>query len=374
MTSTLRDLAARSHGVRQAVDAAFLGQGRIRDLLGAPTPSRRRSADIAARLREGLSQPRPRIAVASVRAKRLTSAASSAELAQAFAGDGLAVSFHDDLDDAGIWQSDLVILLLHANGEDTVIRKARRSGCRVPVVGWTWDNHHGALSNRRAAVSVDVLHPGHAFAKGYLRSRAALMGCHVPLCTAQWALTEAVEGFARTGFGQRSNELYGGFFGYRLARRRNRLVEELRAAGMQHVGLLDSAASDAYHALSADERFSAWTAHKASLCAPVKGDLSLRLFDSLVTGGIPIIAPDVRDLDSVIPPELQRELPVIRLAEYSTDAARRALEQACRAFDEGGTRAMERRHRFVLENHMLEHRIRSIIQAARDLASLADRR
>jgi hypothetical protein len=108
--------------------------------------------------------------------------------------------------------------------------------------------------------------------------------------------------------------------------------------------------------------------HKVSLCLPLNGDLSQRLFDALLTGQIPIVAPDIHDLDAVIPPDLQKRLPVIRFDSYSTESVSKAYHEALRIFDQQGDSGIEKRHVFALEKQTFPERIREILGAVRSLS------
>jgi hypothetical protein len=103
-------------------------------------------------------------------------------------------------------------------------------------------------------------------------------------------------------------------------------------------------------------------------------DLSTRFFDALAAGQVPIVASNILDLDRIVPPDLQARLPIIRLQDYTVPALREAHERATAAFDREGNEGAERRHRFILENHMLAHRTRVLLdQTAQMLAVAANR-
>jgi hypothetical protein len=91
----------------------------------------------------------------------------------------------------------------------------------------------------------------------------------------------------------------------------------------------------------------------------------------LLTGQIPLVAPDVHDLDEVIPPYVQEQLPVVRLRAYTLDAVNEAVATAMHRFDQDGEAGVLRRHHFAVENHMFVNRIRTIISSAREIAAHA---
>ena len=110
--------------------------------------------------------------------------------------------------------------------------------------------------------------------------------------------------------------------------------------------------------------------HKVSICLPLSGDLSQRLFDALLTGQIPIVPDDIHDLDHIIPAALQAELPVIRFAKYTAAAVAEAHAKALRAFDRDGEAGILRRHRFAL-GHTFAPRVRSILGTLRDIIGVS---
>jgi hypothetical protein len=171
--------------------------------------------------------------------------------------------------------------------------------------------------------------------------------------------------FEREG---RSNALSGHYAFYYLAHRRNALlaqaIKEWPQADLSLRHFLDTS----YHAQSPEDRFLQWRRYKASVCLPLANDLSNRFFDALATGQVPIVAPDILDFDRVIPPDLQTSLPIIRLQDYTVAALRDAHGRAIAAFDSEGNEGAERRHRFVLRNHMLANRIRQLVDATAHLS------
>jgi hypothetical protein len=124
----------------------------------------------------------------------------------------------------------------------------------------------------------------------------------------------------------------------------------------------------AYFGLEREERFADWASRKVSLIAPVRRDLSMRVFDALLAGQTLVMPADVPDLDVVIPPERQRELGIMRYASFDPAAIGDAYRRALAAFDAGGPEGTRRRHDFVRESHMVEHRVRAIVESLKRLA------
>jgi GT2 family glycosyltransferase len=360
----------RKHDAQKTanLDATVIEQGRVRDKYVTPRPGVERKIDIRSRLAKAFTRPTPDIAVISTRASKIFSPDTGRELRDTFASDGLRVSFYDTIDPAVLSSADLVISLVHLYKEHAALRKAREDGCETPIIGWFWDNHHHVFENYRTASDLDICAPGHAFACNYLRAAMYVTHHAVPLCVSQWSADESRQFFERFQRQERSNALYGGFVRYAMAAKRNRLIEQLIDAGKSGVYFLEEHALERYFGMSLDKRFEAWMSHKASLCLPLAGDVSQRLFDALLTGQIPIVPRDVYDLDRVIPPTVQAELPIVRLNDYSTASVVRAHEEARSLFDELGHPGVVRRHEFALRRHMFVNRIGALISAAQALA------
>lgn len=360
----------RKYPQQKSADSAamIIEQGQIRDKYVVPRPSFERTLVVRRRIGRALAAPEPRVTVVSTRAGKIFSPDTARELRETFGPEGYAVEFHGDVRTVAPGENDLVILLVHLYKEYEVVRKLREGGHKGPVVGWYWDNHHHVFDNFRASADLDVVIPGHAFAGHYLRSRHAVMADSVPLCVTQWTAAEASRFFAAHGDQKRSDTLYGGFVRYATGRRRNKLISELIADGMQGIYFLEEDALQRYFGLPLGERFREWAGHKVSLSLPLQGDLSQRLFDALLAGQVPLVPNDIHDLDGVIPREVQEQLPIVRFEKYSVAAVREAHTRALKLFDRQGAEGVLRRHQFALENYMFRSCIRAILQVARKMA------
>lgn len=82
----------------------------------------------------------------------------------------------------------------------------------------------------------------------------------------------------------------------------------------------------------------------------------------MLSGQVPIVAVDTWDIDSVIPPHIQAELPIVKFDVYDPEVVRQAWLRAVEAFDRGGEAGIRRRHKYALTNHMFCKRIDEIIR------------
>lgn len=351
------------------LDRTIIEQGAVRDRFVIPRPGIERILEVRRRLQRCLEKRRPSISVVSTRVERIFSSDIERQLRETFSAEGLDVRFHDGTSSIKSGSSDLVIMLVHLHKEQEILQRLRESGHQGAVAGWFWDNHHHVDDNYAASKAFDACIPGHAFASSYLRSPRHIFVEPVPLCVTQWSDDEASQWMPRHGFNDRADRLYGGFVRYEFARKRNLLLEKLIEDGTDGIYLLEENQLSPYFGKSPEDRFAHWASHKVSLCLPLAGDLSQRLFDALLAGQIPIVPRDVYDLDKVIPPAMQSKLPIIRIDDYSVATVKRAHEEALRAFNRDGAKGVRRRHAFVLQNHMFTSRIRTIITAMRGLSA-----
>jgi glycosyltransferase involved in cell wall biosynthesis len=357
----------RRHAAQKTTDMdnTVIEQAQVRDRFVLPGPGFERKLKIRQRLERVFRARVPRVRVLSTRASKIFSTETDAELRERF--PDLDIGFYGSGDGVNMVDSDLLISLVHLFKEPEWIRQRRDEGYDGPAVGWFWDNHHHIFDNYRAIADFDICIPGHAWAGNYLRSRENLLMDSVPLCVTQWTTREARSFFAQHKRRKRSDDLYGGFVNYQMATKRNRLVEELIGADSKGVYFINESSLTRYFKLSAREKFQSWANYKTSLCLPLNGDLSQRLFDALLTGQIPLVPPDIHDLDAVISKSLQESLPVIRFPEYSASSVIETQREAVKRFDRDGEKGAQRRHHFVLENHMFAARIATVLDLVRNL-------
>lgn len=282
---------------------------------------------------------------------RLADFAAAPAGEQGFAADTLAIYSH------GILQA-----------RSATLRSLKRAEPGCTVAAWSFANHISWLANTMLAAAADAVFPAHVTPIDYMaRWAAAPLGPVVPLALFQWSRPELARLSHDCRDEHRSDALSGHFSLYAAAERRNRLIVE----AMQRWPDADLSLRRgwSYHALSPRDRFLRWRRFKCSLVLPVHGDLSMRFFDALAAGQVPIVARDIPDFDRVIPPHVQASLPIVRLERYDVDALRAAHADAIAAFDRGGEAAATERQRFVMQGHTLAHRIRDIVAHVADAAA-----
>jgi hypothetical protein len=259
----------------------------------------------------------------------------------------------------------LIILTGHTiPTEFAALRALKNSASDSSVVVWMFDNHHHYMSNVVTAAAADLCFPAHPMPADYLSFVApGRIGPLVPLATVQWSRPELASLYRRFERESRSDALSGDYTFYHMAHRRNALLAQVMEHWPQARVSLNYEWS--YHSQTPEERFLSWRRFKTSVCLPVAHDLSNRFFDALAAGQVPIVPGDILDLDRVIPPADQARLPVLRLKDYTVKALREAHKEAIAAFDRDGEEGAKRRHRYILEHHMIAHRISEILSHVR---------
>lgn len=261
---------------------------------------------------------------------------------------------------------DVALILTHWVDEVAQLREARRHNLAELYVLWIWDNHIAEDFHRQVAALADLVIPAHGFNTAYLKGTRNVVLPSVSIPSVQWDLITAESVFSRFGYDQRSDDLYGAYFTYKEFPERERL---LRACVIERISEAiflreaNEANRDTYFHSGAAARLKEWMSYKTSICLPLRNDLSSRLFDALVAGQIPIVPRRTKDLDHVIPPEIQEWLPIIRFDDYTVESVQAAYQKAIHSFDLDEQKGALRRHRYAVENHMARHRINQVIES-----------
>jgi hypothetical protein len=223
---------------------------------------------------------------------------------------------------------------------------------------WDWDNHHWMDSSLFLAVHSDLYFPAHN-ENMYLLSRLNwLIAGPVPCGTIQWSRPYLAQSLAFILQSVRKDDPLGMHIFYPQFIFRNQTVVTLK----QHYETIGFS-SAAFHNRSAEDRLNEWCAHKSHWIIPVLNDVPLRIFDALVTGGIPIVPESLRFLTPVC------SIPRNHIVFYGPDdilEPRAVVARANALFDTGGADGLTARHRLGLEHHHGDARIRTILHMAQE--------
>jgi hypothetical protein len=264
---------------------------------------------------------------------------------------------------------DIVLLTAHGSDKSAEIWRIRQCFPDALLCAWFWDNHLGPLNNLRTAVAADLLFASHAYAVDNLVNLGGALAAHLPACSAQWTRDAAGSLYGAFENQPRSDRLLVNYVDYGFAWRSTLLRRLAREAPEADVLLMPPGDRKRYFGKSPADRMREWMGYKASLCLPIDRDLSTRVFDALLSGHILVMPHGIPDVPSVIGTAIEERLGIIRLAEISVDAVRQAALLASRRFDEGGLSAARDRHMFVMERHMLVHRVEHALAVIRQLTA-----
>lgn len=282
---------------------------------------------------------------------------------------GLPPAFQYVANEAGLEGVDVVILTAHGGNAYSAIwglRQQCRPGTLLMV--WLWDNHLRQLTNLSTALASDYVFPSHKYAAGYLATPASALGTHVPACCGQWTRSEAAAFFAQHRSTPRGDRLLVNYVDYPFSPR-SQLLHRIKAEVPEaHVLLMDPNERSRYFSKSRQERFLEWMDHKSTLILPVERDLSTRVFDALLAGQILLVPDTIADFDAVIPPATQSALGILRLRDLEMATIRQAAAEAQDIYAAQGMDGVLARHRYVLDNHMIVHRLRSMLLAVKAVA------
>lgn len=268
----------------------------------------------------------------------------------------------EDLDWSGI---DVLILTAHGGDMAERVMNYRVRNPDMLIVLWLWDNHLAQVNNLKSVLAADLYFPSHWSEAAYLQNMVAPLGMHVPACSAQWTSQEARALLAQQAGRPRSDALLLNYVEYAFSWRTEvlaRLRAELPAVSAL---LMPSHDRARYFAKGSDARMAEWAGYKCTLILPVTQDLSTRLFDALLAGLVPIVPRSIADFDQVVSPAEQERLGVVRVDNVETATVARAVAQAVAVFDEQGEAGVAARSEFVLQGHMLHHRMTAMLRAVR---------
>lgn len=227
-------------------------------------------------------------------------------------------------------------------------------------IGWDWDNHFNLhISSIFSAASDFYFHPH--LANDYELSKFCTYKYHMPSGAYQWSrsfLTENIDLIMRP---DRISEVFGRFKSYGLFGYRNTVVKTL-SNNLKEVSLVEDLSS--YHDMDLRQKLEGWTRFKCHWIVLTLNDVSTRVFDVLITGGILIIPEQLRS-DPIIKTIDERDFFFHNDADIlePQDIARRAIE----AFDRCGVDGVLRRHRFAIDNHNLDCRLKEMFEITRNL-------
>lgn len=275
-------------------------------------------------------------------------------------------------EELGSPRHDTVYLVcLHLmDGELEEIRRIRATTNSL-VIGWFWDNHHNYRDNAKVARELDICIPAHHQGSGFLAYANPRTTHPLPLCCAQWSFSMLEKLLGEKPFSEECSPAIAGRFTewftpdsvWDLGTRRRDLVRTYgKGLLSEHVQLqLEESPDYAYFSLNHEERFADWRQHRFSLCLPLRSDLSLRFFDAIVAGQLPIVDRELAGevLDDLAPSLIAgRDFLLVDVASPQDLLAARQ-----RSLDTLQFHDREASSERVRQGHLLEHRVALLAEA-----------
>jgi hypothetical protein len=239
---------------------------------------------------------------------------------------------------------------------------------------WLWDHHHHPELGGQMAMLADIVLPMHETAVDYLKLFNDYVFSAVPAASAQWGDPRQVEAvFREHAAAERSNRLYGGFVAYE-GYQRNQFIRRVMSRLPDHALVLrpPGEVRDIQHFDPATrrQRMIEWMGHKCSLVCALTEDVPIRVFDALLAGQIPLVPYNLNGFDRLVSPADQAALPVLRYDPYDVDSVEMAWVAAVGLYDRLGAAGAARRHRLVLDGHLMKHRVIDVIQTVLNAARI----
>jgi len=224
-------------------------------------------------------------------------------------------------------------------------------------VVWDFDNHHWfALSSMLAAAS-DFYVPTHSDNLEPLSRYNNVMMGPVGSGVIQWSKQYLRDHYDLIIGTERVDEPLGTHIEYPQFPYRNKNLKILNRT-LPSVKLVDGS----YHSRDMLDRFKEWCSHKVHWIVPVLNDAPIRVFDALITGGIPIIPRSLK-----YHRDIQHLHEHILFYDYEDIQNPLTLTQlGVKMFNEGGEERIKRRHQIAIDTYHVDERVRTILKGLDD--------
>ena len=224
---------------------------------------------------------------------------------------------------------------------------------KTVFVAWDWDNHHWLENSTFVAAHSDMYCPAH-HENLYLLSRYNWLVAGPVYCASiQWSrrfLTDRIQAIVGA---ERSDVPLGKHVPYAMFSFRNSVISTL-SAHFPSVGFSDQT----FHGRAPEDRLREWCAHKLHWIMPVLNDVAIRIFDALITGGIPILPSSMKWLPLV------RDIPQEHMVYFTPGdvvSPQVLVQGALERFNAGGADRLIERHRYALECHHGDGRLAEML-------------
>lgn len=208
---------------------------------------------------------------------------------------------------------------------------------------WDWDNHHWLDGSTFLAAHSDIYAPAHHENLFLLSRYNWLIAGPVYCSSIQWSRRFLTQNVGEMLIENRSHEPLGMHIPYSQFSFRIQVISTLNKH-YPSVGF----SSHGFHVRGPESRLKEWCSHTTHWIAPVLNDVPIRIFDALITGGIPIVPISMQ----LLPPINQ--IPAEYIAYYSPAdivEPQSIVNYANFLYKRNGFDGVIARHRFALDRH-----------------------
>lgn len=229
---------------------------------------------------------------------------------------------------------------------------------KTVFIAWDWDNHHWLDLSTFLAAHSDLYAPAH-HENLFLLTRFNWLTTGPVYCgSVQWPkefLCDHLQEMIET---KRSNDPLGKHIPYGPFKFRNQVVATL-SSHYPSVGFSDRN----FHVRTSEDRLKEWCSHKSHWIMPVLNDVPIRIFDALVTGGIPMVPESLRFLPPVR--DIDREH-IVFYTPLDIVEPKNVVAKAKKKFDQGGRDGIMKRHLYALEQHHGDARVKQMLDSVQE--------
>lgn len=219
-------------------------------------------------------------------------------------------------------------------------------------VVWDFDNHHALNNSYLLAAFSDFYVPCHNENLAELAAITDSIGSPVSAGIIQWSREFLASSLDRIKTAKRSETPLGRHIVYPQFKTR---LEKLKRLNRHFPDVGPATAQ--YHQRTSAERLDEWCSHMAHWVLPVRNDLPIRIFDALVTGGIPIVPRSLKFHESL---RKVRDH-ILFFDDEDVESPLAITETANTRFKQAGVAGILERHHLAMEHCHVDARIAEIL-------------
>ncbi|MFN5445803.1 MAG: hypothetical protein ACK5AJ_04055 [bacterium] len=220
-----------------------------------------------------------------------------------------------------------------------------------------FDNHHWHDHSIKCALLADIYAPAHLSDFAIVSRINPVIVPGIPCGTIQWTKQFLVEHLSEMLRGHRKHMPLGMHSYYGKFKFRNSVLATVNKC-FDTVGLL----KQDFHGRSPLDRWSEWINYPVHWIAPVFNDLPLRFFDSLISGGIPLVPISLKPYLNILGIPEQFYICYTPSDLLSVDEF---VRSSIHTFESLGEEARLYRHAYVLRNFHVDELIHKLLSCAK---------